>query len=313
MLRTSTDDDAPYYAAFITPHKGITIRYRTIKGLNAQIVTSNAAFHLPTYLRVTRWKNIFTTYVSPDGVTWTALGGSSIPIDIQGPMLGGLAITSHKASIMGSATFDSFSATNGAAIAPTACPDQWSCGDIGYPAPKGSQIFNCFTKTWTLGGGGFDIFFKTDQFHFVWQKMDGDGSLSTRTNFLAQTELDVREGNDYAKAGVMLRVNTSPGSPYYGVFITPQHGIMVQYRKKQGDNTGEATLPDVPKGAIFLRVERIGNIFTAYVSKDDNDWTAIDGSSIELNTGNTMLAGLAVTSHNPGALRAVTFDTIDIR
>ncbi len=313
MLRTSTADDAPYYAAFITPHKGITIRYRTVKGLNAQVVTSNAAFHLPTYLRVARWKNIFTTYVSPDGVTWTALGGSSVPMDIQGPMLGGIALTSHNAALMGSATFDAFSATDGAAIAPTACPDQWTCGDVGYPAPRGSQLFNRLTKTWTLDGGGFDIFFKTDQFHFVWQKMNGDVALSTRTNFLAQTEVDARTGNDYAKAGVMLRANTDTGSPYYGVFITPQHGIMVQYRKKQGDGTGEATLPDVPKGPIFLKVERSGTIFTAYVSKDDNDWTAIDGSSIALNTGNTMLAGLAVTSHNPGAVRAVTFDTIDIR
>ena len=313
MLRTNTDDDAPYYAAFLTPRKGITIRYRTVKGLNAQVVTANEAFHPPAYLRVARWKNIFTTYVSPDGVTWTALGGSSVPMDIQGPMLGGMALTSHNAALVGSATFDSFSATDGAAIAPTACPDQWTCGDIGYAAPRGSQLFNRLTKTWTLNGGGFDIFFKTDQFHFVWQQMHGDGVLSAHTSFLAQTELDVLTGNDYAKAGVMLRANTDAGSPYYGIFITPGHGIMVQYRKEQGAYTGEATLPDIPKGAIYLKVVRIGTNFTAYVSKDSNDWTAIDGSSIELNTGNTMLAGLAVTSHNPGGTRAVTFDTINIR
>ncbi len=312
MLRTSIADDAPYYAAFITPHKGITVRYRTIKGLNAQVVAANEAFQPPAYLRVARWKNIFTTYVSPDGLTWSALGGSSVSMDVQGPMLGGMALTSHNGAIMGSATFDSFSATDTAVIAPTACPDQWSCGDIGYAAPRGSQLFNRLTNTWTLQGGGFDIFFKTDQFHFVWQTMNGDGALSAHTSFIAQTELDAQVGNDYAKAGIMLRANTDTGSPYYGVFITPLHGIIVQYRKQQGDSTGETILPDIPKGAVYLKVVRSGTIFTAYISKDDNDWILIDGSSIALNTGNTMLAGLAVTSHNPGALRVVTFDTINI-
>lgn len=312
MLRTSTDSDAPYYAVFITPHNGITVRYRTIKGLNAQVITTNSVFQVPTYLRVTRWKNIFTTYVSPDGVTWSALGGSSVSMDIQGPMLGGVALTSHNAALMSSAKIDSFSATDTAVVAPTACPDKWSCADIGYPSPHGSQLFSRATATWTLQGGGFDIFFKTDQFHFAWQQMNGDGVLSAHVNFVAQTGVDAQGGNDYAKGGLMLRKNTDAGSPYYGVFITPQHGVMVQYRKKQGENTGEAILPDNPGGAVYLKIVRNGNIFTSYTSKDGSDWIAIDGSSIEIDEGGAMMAGLAVTSHNPGVARVVTFDTFNI-
>ncbi len=312
MLRTSTDDDAPYYAAFITPHKGITVRYRTIKGLNAQIVTGNNTFQPPTYLRVTRWNNIFTTYVSPDGITWIALAGSSVPMDVQGPMLGGIALTSRNVALMSFATFDAFSATDTAVAAPTACPEQWTCDDIGYSVPRGGQFFNSPTSTWTLQGGGFDIFFKADQFHFVWQPMHGDSTLSTRANFVTQTGLDVQAENEYAKAGIMLRESTSGDSPYYGIFITPQHGIIVQYRLKQGDDTGEAIQPDIPKGAAYLKIARSGNIFTAYVSKDGNDWTPINGSSIALDVGNTMLAGLAVTSHNHSAVRIVTFDTVNV-
>ncbi len=312
MLRTNTDADALYYGAFITPHKGITVRYRTIKGLNAQIVTANSDFQLPMYLRVARWNNIFTTYVSTNGVTWNPLGGSSVPMDVKGPMLGGLAVTSHNIDTLSLATFDSFGTSTTAEPAPTACPDSWTCADIGYPAPRGSQLFNRYTHTWTLQGGGFDIFFKVDQFHYVWQPLSGDGAVSAQVKFVEQIGGAAREGNDYSKAGVMLRESTDPASPYYAAFITPQHGIMVQYRKKPGDGTGEAVLPDVPKGAIYLKVERSGNIFSAYTSKDDVTWTLIDGSNIEVDSTGTMLAGLAVTSHNPGALRVVTFDTVNI-
>lgn len=311
MLRAGTDDDTPYYAAFVTPHQGLTVRYRAIKGLNAQVVTANSDFQLPTYLRIARWKNIFTTYVSMDDITWRALDGSSVSMDLQGPMLGGLALTAHKTTLMSSATFDSFSVTDTAQVAPTACPDQWTCADIGYPAPKGGQIFNKLDSTWTLQGGGFDIFFKTDQFRFVWQPMNGDGNISSLVNFVTQPGQDARAGNDYAKAGVMLRGNTDAGSPYYGAFITPQHGIVVQYRLKQGDGTGETILPDTPKGPLYLKVERSGNIFSAYISKDGNAWTLVDGSSVAIDTGYTMLAGLAVTSHDSAFVRVATFNSVN--
>lgn len=306
MLRVNTDADSPYYAVFVTPGAGLTVQYRTIQGLNAQIVTQNNAFTPPTYLRVARWNNIFTTYVSPDGVTWTALDGSSAPMNVNGAMLGGIVVTSHLSSALGSATFVSVSAENTAVPAPTACPTGWSCADIGYPAPVGSQQFK--KGTWTLQGGGFDIYFKVDQFHFVWQSLAGDGAVSARVT----TETSIN-GNEYAKSGVMLRQSTDASSPYYAALVTPSHGIFIQYRRKQGTGTGELLLPATYKMPIYLKVDRSGNIFTTYTSEDGVTWTAVPGSSIEMNIDGPMLAGLAVTSHNPGSLRVVTFDNVSIQ
>src|SRR5207247_6132755 len=180
MLRTNTNADSPYYAVFVMPNSGLTVQYRTIQGLNAQIITQNQAFRAPTYLRVARWNDIFTTYVSPDGVTWTPLNGSSATMNINGAMLGGVGVTSHISSALGSATFDSLSTVDTAVPAPTACPTDWNCADIGYPSPVGSQMFN--NGTWTLQGGGFDIYFKVDQFPYVWQSFDSDGTVSAHVN-----------------------------------------------------------------------------------------------------------------------------------
>jgi hypothetical protein len=111
----------------------------------------------------------------------------------------------------------------------------------------------------------------------------------------------------------MLRQTTDTSSPYYAALVTPKHGIFIQYRRKQGNGTGELLLPDTYKVPIYLKVDRSGNIFTAYTSEDGVTWTAVPGSSIEINIDGPMLAGLAVTSHNPGGLRVVTFDNVIIQ
>jgi len=305
MLRASTDENAPYYTAFVTPEKGLVVQYRAIPGLDAVAFTGNSKITVPIYLRVARWQNIFTTYTSTDGVTWTPLDGSSIELDIGGPMLGGLVVTSLKPGSLSTATFDAASTANTAVPAPTACPVSWTCADVGYPSPKGSQLYK--DGVWTLQGGGFDIFSNKDQFHYVWQQLSGDGFISAQV-------LDQGVTDPSAKAGVMLRTSTDTSSPFYAVFVTPKNDILMHYRVKQGDMAGEVKLPpQSPTLPMYLRVVRSGNLFTAYTSQDGFAWSPIAGSTIEIDTSDTMLAGLAVTSHNPSYLSVVTFDSVIIQ
>ena len=304
MLRAGTDANAPYYAALMTLDQTLEVQYRATPGLNTVVFTSSKITG-QIYLRVARWKNIFTTYTSTDGVTWTPLDGSSIEIDISGHVLGGLVVSSLKPGTLSAVTFDSVSTANTADPPPTACPKGWTCADVGYPAPQGSQLFR--NGTWTLQGGGFDIFFNKDQFHYVWKTLAVDGFVSAQV---------LNQGNTdpSAKAGVMLRANTDTSSPFYAVFVTPKNDILVHFRFKQGGMTQEVKLPPAtPQLPIYLKIARSGNIFTAYTSPDGFAWTPIAGSSITINTSSTMLAGLAVTSHNPSYLSVVTFDSVFIR
>jgi outer membrane protein assembly factor BamB len=309
MLRADTSLDAPYYAAFFTPGSGLTVQARSIQGLDAQIVTTNLTMKQPGYLKIARWKNIFTTYLSSDGINWKPLLDSSLTIDIPGPILAGMVLTSHKNYQLGSANFDAVQADPTAIPAPTACPDSWSCADIGYPSPKGIQLFDDHNKVWTLQGGGFDIYFKADQFHYVWQETVGDSSISARVSYVSD---DNDQGNGYAKAGVMFRQNTDAASPYYAAFLTPTHGVMVQYRQTTGALTGEALFPNPSHNALYLKILRTGDLYTAYVSQDSAAWQAVDGSTVAITMGDTLLMGLAVTSHNPGAVREVTFNDLNI-
>src|SRR5207237_2562956 len=84
-----------------------------------------------------------------------------------------------------------------------------------------------------------------------------------------------------------------------------------QYRTTQGGNTQQKTSF---AGAVptYLWVARSGSTYTTYTSSDGVSWTQVAGSTVTLNMSGSVQAGLAVTSHNTGALSTVTFDTVNV-
>ena len=186
--------------------------------------------------------------------------------------------------------------------APAPCPSGWSCGDIGYPSISGSQSVS--GNTWTVQGAGGDIWSVSDQFHYVWQSLNGDGGVSAR--ILSQTNTD-----PWAKAGVMLRQSTDAGSAYYAVYMTPTNGVNVQYRATSGANAVQV-VGVAGAAPAYLKVGRAGNVFTAYTSSDGVNWSPIAGSSVTLGLSSALLAGMAVTSHNPGTTSTATFDSVSV-
>ena len=155
---------------------------------------------------------------------------------------------------------------------------------------------------WTIQAGGADIYGTADQFHYVWQTLAANGSVSAHVTSQSNT-------SGWAKAGVMLRSTTDPGSPYFAAFITPSNGISVQYRRTQAGTTAKVA---IASGTVptYLEVSRSGGTFSAYVSPDGVTWTLIAGSTVTLNITGSMLEGLAVTSHHTGAMCTVTMDTV---
>src|SRR6185312_12940603 len=116
-------------------------------------------------------------------------------------------------------------------------------------------------NTWTVQGSGYDVWNADDQFHYVWQSLPGDGSVSAQVT--AQSNTD-----PWAKAGVMVRVSTDPGASFYAVFVTPGNGIVVDYRAGQSSNVIQAGSTLSGTVPAYLRVTRAGSIFTASTSKN---------------------------------------------
>jgi regulation of enolase protein 1 (concanavalin A-like superfamily) len=302
MLRSSTDPGSAYYAAYITPANGIQVQYRAINGLSAH-QAANPGGTVPAYLRVARSGDSFTAYTSPDGNNWNVVPGSTVTLsNIGGPTLAGLAITSHNSGALGSATIDSVAIGSTAPPPPNLCPPGWTCQDIGNGTPKGGQ--SLANGVWTVDSGGGDIWDTYDQFRLISQNLNGDGNVTAHL-------ISQENTGEWAKAGAMLRLNNDPQAPYYAVFATPAHGVVVQWRTSQGGTTSQLTAAGT--GPLWLRVARSGTTFTAYTSSDGARWTAIAGSQQSISTmAATLLGGMAADSYNPSQLNTTQWDNVTI-
>ncbi|HLI05155.1 MAG TPA: PQQ-binding-like beta-propeller repeat protein [Ktedonobacteraceae bacterium] len=310
MMRATSAPDSPDYTVLYTGY-GVIVQYRVVPGQGATRDVQLPSAALPLYLEIQRTGDLFQAAYSRDGVNYTLIPGGSVTLVLPTTLLAGLVSASGHNGIPATITYRQFSVglprtAPEAAPSSSPCASGWQCGDIGNPALQGSQT-PAIGGSWTLQGAGTDISTDWDQFHFVAQRMNGNGSIVARVS--SPTMAD-----PWTKAGIMIRQNDEPNAPFYGIFLTPDasgNGIEVLDRLQPrlivtwvGAITG--------KGPVYLRITRVDNVFSASISDNGKDWIDIQGSATPITMSNTVLAGLTITSRNPAKLSSATFDHIHI-
>jgi len=306
MVRQSTDPGSPYYAAFASPGGGITVQYRTAFGGATTTLQSPSEPSAPLFLEVVRKGTAFQAGTSSDGVTYTAVPGDVAQITMPSSVLAGVATSSGAAGSGITISYGSVTVTTpGGAPAPfptaTPCPSGWSCADVGDPSPVGDQSLS--SGTWTLSGAGSGLANYADQFHFVWQPLTGDGSVSARVGSQSSSGAG-------ASAGVMLRQSTDAAASYYAATLTPG-GVVVSFRDPSGMRS-QQVVTVAGAAPAYLRVSRSALSFSASTSTDGVTWTAIAGSSTSLTLSGPVLGGLAVTSGDPATVDSATFTSVSV-
>ena len=178
-------------------------------------------------------------------------------------------------------------------------PAGWTSADIGTPGLSGGAAFNIGDATWTVRGGGADIFGTSDQFQYAMQDFAADGALVARVTSVENT-------NASAKAGVMMRSSTGNGSRYAFVFATPS-GVYFQTRtatSAAATTVGSAAIT----GPVWLKITRSGTTFIGWWSTDGATWNALGTQSLTMSA--TPKAGLAVTAHDDAKLNTSTFANV---
>jgi hypothetical protein len=164
---------------------------------------------------------------------------------------------------------------------------QGSCGRYG----PGSE---CNVP---VGPTGVEV---TDSFTFVHQPLTGDGRITARLAALSGRipSYNGEPGTDragivsWAKAGLIIKANTSPGSPYAAVMLTGAHGTRMQVNYT-GDIAGT---PDAGTGTSrWLRLTRTGSTIIGEESADGNRWTTI-GKATLTDLPSTVEIGVFATS-----------------
>lgn len=148
-----------------------------------------------------------------------------------------------------------------------------------------------------------------DSFYFLHQPLTGNGSVTVRVDSLTgviasdggvatpgQPLAGARPGvQPWAKAGLIIKASTTPGSAYAAIMVTGTHGVRFQYNYTH-DRAG---VPGAISAASprWLRLTRSGDVITGYDSTDGSHWRTV---------GSARLAGLPQTV--PGGLFSASPD-----
>ena len=182
-----------------------------------------------------------------------------------------------------------------------ALPPNWSDADIGSPGQAGSA--DAANGTWTVTGGGSDIWNNADQFNFVRTTSYSDGTLIARVTGIQNSD----PGSGWSKAGLMFRNDSTAGSINVSLVATAGQGVSFQWRPTAGGACSDSQLPGITV-PVWLQLVRSGQTFTGSYSTDGINWVQV--SSQQVSISSTALAGLDVTAHNNSALNTAIYTNV---
>jgi fibronectin type 3 domain-containing protein len=294
---TSTSTQTAHWSFYATLTEGATATPPSITTQPAS-VTVNAG--QSASFSVTAGGTVPLTYQWQQlvGSTWTNVGSNSATFTISSAATanaGSYRVTVSNAA--GSVTSNTATLT----VNQPSLPSPWQDTDIGSPAKPGSG--SATSGTFTVAGGGGDIWNTSDQFNFVYEPLNGDGTIVARVASQQNT-------NVWAKAGVMIRESLAANSTDVYEVVTPGNGDAFQYRTTTGGSAawpGSSISGTAPE---WVKLVRSGSTFTGYVSADGTNWTL--AGTITISMAANVYVGLAVTAHDNTQLNTSTFTNVSV-
>src|SRR6185295_2100944 len=116
----------------------------------------------------------------------------------------------------------------------------------------------------------------------------------------------------WAKAGLMARTTIAADSAFAATLATPSSGN-VSFTSRLAPGAAAARTGSFPVNYpyTYVRLKRVGNVFTGYGSWDGENWEQV-GTLNASGAPATWLVGFAVTSHSTGAATARIQDFMEV-
>ena len=274
--------NAPPTVSISSPATGANFTAPASISITVSVADSNGKVaRVDLYAGTTRLK---TLLAPPWSWTWSGVGVGTYSLTAVATDNQGASTTSAPVSITINVS--------------TSLPGPWVERDIGSVGVAGSSAF--VNGSYTVKGSGADVWSTADAFHFVYQPLAGDGEIVARVASIQNTSV-------WAKAGVMIRETTAANSTYAYMLVSPTSGVAFQRRLTSGAGAVGTTVTGIA-APVWVRLQRSGNVFTAYRSADGVTWTVVGSATISMAA--SVLVGLAVTSHNNGVSCAAVFDHV---
>lgn len=172
--------------------------------------------------------------------------------------------------------------------------------DVGLVSVPGSTSENLGVVT--ASGSGVGAYELLDGMHFSHKLLSGKGAITIRLAGLDDA------GTGDGLVGVMLRETRRGDSRYAFVYVTPQAGAGMMYRKSPREFPGPGIMqqPDVT-APRWLKLVRSYKVVTGFLSTDGVTWQQI-GKVTFPSLSTNVYVGVAVSSLAPGSVVAATLD-----
>ncbi len=297
MVRESMDLNSRYFATLVKVANTVHQDYRTSTG-GAATESSNS-ISLPLWVRITRTGDVFRSFSSTNGTSWTERG--SARTITMGAVSVGIVANSDDYGIPGPALFDDFTVTSGAAISDTfnsGLGGQWASTTL----LRGSEGASGGALAVTSGWGDIGNPANYDSFRYLYQSpVSGNFSMTVQVLSLGSSDTD-------SNAGLMVRGSLEPDAVHYSLFQTLAGTISREHRATTGGNavvnTNSASVPQ------YLQIARQDNVFRAYSSVDGVNWTLRRTDTLN-NIPSSVYIGLATSSDN-AAVGPAVYDNFTI-
>lgn len=166
--------------------------------------------------------------------------------------------------------------------------------DIGVTPVPGDSTYDATSKVHTVRGSGAGLGGTSDSFHFTFTPKMGDTEIIARVTGIQNTDTN-------AVFGVMIREDMSPGARFAFAGVT--RGGVARFQHRSTANAAAATPYTASSVALplWVKITRVGDVFTAYRSANGTTWTNIGSQTIAMAENayiGLALAGVSTTQRN---------------
>jgi TolB protein len=176
--------------------------------------------------------------------------------------------------------------------------------DIGSVAKPGSVSFDSAKGEYLIAGGGENMWFTNDAFHFVWEKMSGDFTLTADIRWIGTN------GNPHRKACLLVRQSLDANSAYADVAVHGSGLTALQYRETTGDTTHEVQ-SDISAPAR-VRLEKRGDYISMWLAPTGGELKPA-GGYVPVPFKGKFYVGLGVCAHDNKAIEQAVFSNVELK
>ncbi|HZO54831.1 MAG TPA: immunoglobulin domain-containing protein, partial [Bryobacteraceae bacterium] len=177
-----------------------------------------------------------------------------------------------------------------------------TAADVGI---ANGTTFTCASNHFQISAGGSGLGGTDDGFQFASMLRTGDFDVRVRLSRLDAT-------NTATHAGLVARVDQTPGSRSLNAFVTPLPGDNAYHATHRATTSGATApwpggsdKPGVPLPNAWIRMTRAGDLFAAYHSANGIDWQSY--AQITQAFPATMLVGIAGANLSDSVLDELIF------